>query len=185
VDPRFTVDTNIEILIVQNKDRVTRFWVLLLNISARWCKSHKLPYGLIVLLWIIFAPMAHGTEIIIVKTDGWVVLAADSLYVRPGDRPYNGCKIRQSADLFWAASGVDADAITGFKVDTFLADAIKLRLSVAKTLDAAGGAKLITALNREAPILKSKAPDLYSKLIRGGSILSLFAVRVSGRQIDA
>jgi hypothetical protein len=157
---------------------------LLEGICARWCKSHKLALGRIAFLWLVSTPIVFGTEIIVIKTDQWVVLAADSLHVRPGGTPFKACKIRQDTELFWAAAGVESDDITGFKVDTFLAEAIKMHLSVAATLDAVAP-RLVGPLRRELPILKEKAPDRYSKLMRGGSVLKLIAVGVRGTQIDA
>src|SRR5437588_799154 len=55
-----------------------------------------------------------ATEILLIKRNGVVILAADSLFVDAhSERALSGCKIYQTGDFFWSASGV-AVAPTGF-----------------------------------------------------------------------
>jgi hypothetical protein len=183
MEPNFPIKARINILITQNKHRVPRLGVLLEGVGTRRSKSHKFPHALIVLLWFVFAPTGFGTEIIVIKTNGWIVLAADSLHVRPGSQNFNMCKIHERVDLFWAASGVESDEATGFRIEAFF-EAVDGRMSVPKILDAISP-KIVVPLRRELPILKEQAPERYAKLLHGGAVLSLFAVRMRGSQIEA
>lgn len=126
-----------------------------------------------------------GTQIIVIVTDDWVALAADSRIVSPGTSPSTKCKIRQTGRFLWAAARLDYDKITRFSVDDYFSNVERERLTASQLLESIGE-KILPALKKELPVVERQAPDFYAKLVHNkGEILSLFVVDLNGERIEA
>lgn len=136
------------------------------------------------ILCLLMARSALGTEIILVVTPDWAVLAADSLVTSNGVAPHRECKISRTRQLFWSDAGLDQDRDTGFDIRQFFENEVKPGRGTAEILDAVGSDS-VGPLKRELPALKRNAPDFYARVMQNGFILSLFAVSVRGGKVEA
>jgi hypothetical protein len=124
-----------------------------------------------------------ATQIIILGTSQAFYVEADSLVAVPGSTPIRECKIHQTGRIIWTDGGLDLDKKTGFSVqDYFKKNGGMGRAG--ETLDSIAP-KIIPALQKELPVLKSGAPDFYSRTIARGTILTLYAVGIFEHRVEA
>lgn len=142
----------------------------------------KSRVAILLVLVLLIPSDVFGTQIIVVVSHEWVVIAADSRVMNPGAPFTKKCKIRQTGKLFWASTGVDGDDDTGYTIDAFFTRNVgQMRASAA--LDFISP-KLIERLQREVPIVESQASAVYETMEKG-VFLALFAVDVHNNQVEA
>ncbi len=139
-------------------------------------KSPKLPTAF-VLFWLFVAVHGNATEVAVIVTRDWAAFATDSLFLANGVVPIQGCKINQlpNHNVFWAAAGIPSDPLTGFDIAAFFARAKEQ--PVGKILDTLAP-NLVSALEKEIPIIKRLEPSIYADMMRGGFILTLAVVGI-------
>jgi len=156
--------------------------------GQRETRRHKVKQAIVrtvttaigLLLILCMCGNASGTAIISLRSGGQVVLASDSLVVHSKHSPTSECKIHQNGDFFWAASGDVGNSDTGYEVQNFLKTERKgNHRDVLRVLDQLD-AKLTPALQKEVAEIRKGSPQIFEKMVRGGGILTIFAVQLKG-----
>jgi hypothetical protein len=136
----------------------------------------------VAVLWL--PPQVLGTELIAIVTDDQVALAADSRVVEMGSgRRSTGCKLHQTESLFWAAAGIVDDQEQNYRLADFINTYIA-NMDARAALDALER-DLMGPLQRELRALRRNHPAIYVAVMKGGFILTLFAVKVRGSGVEA
>lgn len=185
MEPRPTVLTHIYVLITLKENRVSRHRISLKHVITHWRKAHNAP-ALASFIFCLISTVCSGTQIIILKGDRFIVIAADSKYTIPNALAKYGCKVFQTKNVFWTSSGLATDSSTGFDLRTyFRPEAIKSNIALGETLDRIGK-RILPALQPELAIIKTRAPETYAAFIRqDGNVIGIFAGRVTPGKTEA
>jgi hypothetical protein len=147
-------------------------------------ESHKAQMIVLILAIVLISQGGRADAMLAILGNDGVVLATDRLQIDTVDAASKECNIRQAGNVFWAATGVESDTTTGFKVARFFNDRSGRTTGASQVLDDVGG-RILPSLQAELLSLERNSPDLYGKVIHEGAILSLVAVFSDGDQIEA
>jgi hypothetical protein len=143
--PVFSVAANVNIFAIKHKYRKTCGVISQSFPETRLPKTHVVPLG-ILFLFFLCCRMVEATEVIMIVSNGRIIIAADSL-VLGGDAPVFSCKIDQSGGIYWAAAGFTAES-PRYDSRKILIKAARKQYSVREMLDLAG-LELLPALQKE------------------------------------
>lgn len=147
-------------------------------------KRHQVPMIMLFLASLLIPRNAKTDAVLVILGDDRIVLASDGQQIHTGEAESRECNIRQAGNFFWAATGVYQDRATGFNVERFFNDRKSPTARAAQVLDDVG-ARILLPLQVELLSLEKNSPDLFSKIVREGAILSLFAVSSDGVSVEA
>jgi Proteasome subunit len=143
-------------------------------------RTHLTGLIQVLVLFLVFAPTALGTTIVVIRTPQEVVIAADSFGTIQGDglspSTESVCKIYQvNRELFFAVSGLVRDPQSGFSIPKVVGSAAAEGGSVSDILARTESA-VIAAVLRELPEVKKRDPAGYEKLIKAkGAVTVMLA----------